>query len=87
MCPFAAAVQEGGGVSAPSGALSGGVPCRASEAQGCPAASSGAQLLRKLGWVHPRAGPPQVADRCPGVPAAVHWDPRRQARPHAKRGP
>ena len=79
MCPFAAAVQEGGGVSAPSGAVLGGVPCRASEAQGCPAASSEAQLLRKVGWVHPRAGPPrwQTAVRgrpqlCAGTPGGRH---------------
>lgn len=84
---FVAAAQEGGGVSAPRGSLLGGVPCRASEAQGCPTASSGTQLLRKVGWVHPRAGPPQVADHCPEAPAAVCRDPRRQAQPQAERGP
>lgn len=49
------------------------------QAQGCPAASSRTQLLKKVGWVHPRAGPPSwqttVLGRlqlCAGTPGGRH---------------
>lgn len=72
----------------PVGASSGGVPCGASEAQGCPAASSGAQLLRKGGLSAPQGqDPTRWQTAVQGCRSHVPQDPGGEARPHAKKGP